>query len=102
MYALCSPRSGNPVPNQFVETIGTCQYFISYKSVIAKFDFHNKTLTLGRDWDFSRTTQKYLKVFIDENTPFRYESAEHVRQMLAGGCFIYDKDMKDISILERR
>ena len=57
---------GNMVPNQFVIEINGVIYFQSYRSIIAKVEDteQGKQLTLGADWDYSRTTSKYLQMFL--------------------------------------
>lgn len=83
-----SPRTGNPVANQYtIETLeGT--YFQSYKTIIA-FEDNNRHITLniskdgnGYDWDCSVTTLKYLKQFIGSN----YTKKE-IEKMIKDGTF---------------
>tara|TARA_B100001094_G_C17545827_1_gene491331 strand:- start:225 stop:539 length:315 start_codon:yes stop_codon:yes gene_type:complete len=77
-YNLKSPRTGNSVANQFEiihehENFRTI-FFQSYDSVIAKLHLNNKgdwAITLDpNDWDYSRTTLKYLRVFLDNYIGF--------------------------------
>ena len=56
---------GYTAPNQFVITIGNTTYFQSYKSTIAKVE--DGVLTLGMHWDFSRTTSRWLRVFLEQH-----------------------------------
>lgn len=62
---LESPRSGNPVPNQFEIRVSDRIIFKSYNKVIA---IHNSTTgetLINRDyWDASATTLKYFKVWL--------------------------------------
>ena len=62
---LVSQRSGAAVRNQFNIDHDGIAYFQSYDSLIAKWD--GRTLTIGRDWDYSTTTLKYLKQWMEEN-----------------------------------
>ena len=57
---------GNLVANQFVIEINGCVYFQSYQSIIAKVEDteQGKELTLGSNCDYSRTTTKYLQLFL--------------------------------------
>ena len=57
---------GNTVPNQFiiVDDKGTI-YFQSYQTIIAKKE--QGIITLDNQWDYSRTTSKYLYQFLDSN-----------------------------------
>jgi hypothetical protein len=36
----------------------------SYKSIVAMYDVRNDTIYLGHDWNYSRTTLKYVKKFM--------------------------------------
>ena len=51
--------------NQFIIETGKETYFQSYESTIAKID-KNGVLTLGNDWDYSKTTLKHLYLFIKD------------------------------------
>ena len=63
VYNLTSPRTGNPVPNQFVVVENGIKYFKSYKTIIARVK--NGAITLDKNkWDFSKTTVKYLCEFL--------------------------------------
>ena len=62
---------GNPVPNQFIIWTKKYVYFQSYSTIIAKLPnsdnpkkFTNKTILDKHFWDYSRTTLKYLKLFL--------------------------------------
>lgn len=66
---MISPRSGRPVANQFVIHSNNSVVFQSYDSVIAIVDYDAQgaaALTLGRNWDYSNTTAKYLYEFLRE------------------------------------
>ncbi len=67
-------RKGNDVPNQFemIDNFGV-KYFQSYKSIIAKIEHLREGLgtriTLDEYyWNYSRTTSKYLSMFLNECT----------------------------------
>lgn len=63
-------RTGNPVVNQYVlSVVGGGYAFQSYNSKIAMYDFDTDELILGRDWDHSVTTLKYLWKFLNEYAP---------------------------------
>ena len=77
-YNLKSPRTGNAVANQF-EIIHEHDnfksiFFQSYDSVIARLYINKKgewSLYLdSEDWDYSRTTLKYLRVFLNDYIGF--------------------------------
>ena len=64
VYSMVSPRTGAPVANQFIIIEGNKKYFTSYNTIIACE--HKGKITLDRNsWDYSRTTLKYLGVFLD-------------------------------------
>ena len=70
-YSMLSPRTGNPVANQFEIYTPEGKYFQSYRSIIA---FVNKfgAITLDEYYhNYSRTTSKYLTQFLDMNTKER-------------------------------
>lgn len=65
---MSSPRSGNPVANQFTIQTEEGEYFQSYRTIIA-FRANDGTITLDEgSWDYSRTTGKYRNEFLGENT----------------------------------
>lgn len=55
---LNSPRTGNPVANQYEIITDDTVYFQSYQTVIARKDGYK--LTISDDWNYSRTTAKYF------------------------------------------
>lgn len=66
-------RNGNPAANQFVihEDNGDIA-FQSYSSRVCEIRFHggmgfDKVVVLGRDWDYSNTTLKHLRIFLEDN-----------------------------------
>ena len=70
---------GNKVANQFIISEQTDQglkvCFQSYKNRIC--EYRNGKLYLNGDmWDYSNTTRKHFKQFINEYTPFTYEDKE--------------------------
>jgi hypothetical protein len=65
---LQSPRSNNPVPNQFLISTDKYNIFKSYQTIIAKQNRNTNKITLDKNsWDYSATTLKYLKVFLGTN-----------------------------------
>ena len=53
---------GNMIANQFEIWGNDFVIFQSYSSMICKVG--NDTITFGGDWDYSRTTSKYLYIFL--------------------------------------
>ncbi len=88
---LVSPRSGKAVANQFIVRTENGTFFQSYRSIVAKVD-NLGNVTLGRNWDYSRTTLKYLMQFLH---PFGYGdiNTERVRQKLKRGDFKFSDDL---------
>ena len=81
---LESPRSGNPVANQY--EIETDKYYIfqSYNSIIAKKErgFLGKVILDPYYWNYSRTTIKYLKQFLGTNI-----SSKEIEQRIKNGTY---------------
>ena len=69
VFNMVSDR-GNPVASQFVihDESGKV-YFQSYNSLIAEYDWNTNRLTLGRHFDFSVTTVKYLHKWVNKYVP---------------------------------
>lgn len=65
---MTSPTSGRKVLNQFIirDNATSRTTFQSYDSMIATIDYQNNTISLGEDWDYSRTTGRYRNQFFDE------------------------------------
>lgn len=61
------------VKNQFIIEDDEKIAFQSYDSTIAIYDRKKCLLTLGRNWDYSTTTSKYLYMFIYEYTYIKDE-----------------------------
>ena len=58
-------KSGNAVKNQFVITEGNTKTFQSYNSIIAKVESDGTIYLDAVYWDYSATTLKHLKTFLD-------------------------------------
>ena len=63
---MTSPRSGREVANQFCIYGENKTVFQSYSSTIVTLDYENKVISLGEDWDYSRTTGRYRNQFFEE------------------------------------
>jgi len=63
-----SSRSGNPIANQFKITLqnGT-EVFQSYNSIVA-IKVNGQTFLDRTCWDYSNTTSRYRKEFLNEDT----------------------------------
>ena len=67
--------NGNSVPNQFIIR-GDLIVFQSYESKIAEYNPDTGELYLnGNMWDYSATTRKYFKQFVNQETVhYQYEN----------------------------
>lgn len=59
---------GNDVPNQFTIRSEFGTTFQSYRSIIAFIDNTGKVTLDEYYWNYSRTTSKYLSLFLDSTT----------------------------------
>lgn len=82
-----SPRSGRAVANQFIIRTNKGTFFQSYNSVVAKID-NKGVVTLGRDWDYSNTTRKYLYEFL-RNNGYPFIDRKDILQKLKSKEFKY-------------
>jgi len=64
-------QKGNDIANQFIIRSTEGKTFQSYNSTICIYT--GDKLKLFSDWDYSRTTLKYFKEFINDETCFTYE-----------------------------
>lgn len=72
-------------PNHIIILTPKGKLFQSYNSVVAIVSPIGAT-TLGRDWDYSRTTMKYLGQWIDMN-------AKEIRKAIKDGGIKYDANL---------
>lgn len=80
-----SPRTGQPVANQFVITTPEGHFFQSYRTLIAFRPYDHvkygvQMLLDQSSWDYSRTTGKYRNLFIGETkkeTEAKIKSGEY-------------------------
>jgi len=70
-YSMTSPRTGNPVANQFEIYTPEGKYFQSYRSIIAFVDKFGQIMLDEYYHNYSRTTSKYLTQFLNMNTKER-------------------------------
>lgn len=103
---IISPNSGEAVRNQFVIIDDNAIYFQSYESVVAKLEINESymdKLILGRDWDYSHTTLRWLYVFLDYYVPEYYYHIKrnygklckaNIEKAIKYGIIIYDEEME--------
>lgn len=72
--------NGRVAANQFVIKEDRRIVFQSYNSTILGINYNDMTLTVGYHWDYSRTTSKYLKIFLKENLWWSDEKVERFRK----------------------
>ena len=65
-------RTGKPVANQFVVMMPDGCLFQSYKSRICYYNVDENKLYFGTNWNYSRTTSKYLAQFLRAYAPNWY------------------------------
>jgi hypothetical protein len=71
--------------NQFAFDSWEKSIFQSYNSVCAIIDRKNETLTLGKDWDYSKTTRKHLYAFFSDMWLHSLKCIDDVRNALKIG-----------------
>ena len=87
-----SPRTGQPVANQYIIETEEGTYFQSYRSIIAFIpkNLGKSGLTMDKIhldekyWNYSRTTSKYRSIFLgDEPTQTTYKKIKSGEYKLA-------------------
>ena len=65
-----SPRSNKPIANQFkIVMQNGLEVFQSYDSIIVLKDKKNDEIYLDKDhWNYSQTTSRYRKLYLNEDT----------------------------------
>ena len=82
---LISDFSGRAVANQFVVYEPNKVIFQSYSTRIAVIEGNKVSLSYNM-WDYSRTTLKYLTMFLRQNG-WQIKSKKDVEKMIANGTF---------------
>lgn len=87
--------------NQFICYNGEETIFQSYNSVVAIQK--DGVLTLGRDWDYSKTTLKHLYIFLEnyvycrpyeEKVKYSSNKRQTIQKLIDEGVIKYDKEMR--------
>ena len=96
-----STRTGENVKNQYIITAPGCYAFQSYNSLIAVYDIENNILTLGRYFDYSTTTSKYLNQFLEyccyciyRELPNGTSVRNRLQKAIDNGIIKYNPDMR--------
>ena len=74
-------------PNQFEIFTGGKRVFKSYNSICAVVE--NEIITLGKDWNYSKTTLKHLKEFLNTT-----ESKKEIQTKIDKGVYLYDNELR--------
>jgi hypothetical protein len=72
----------------------------SYNSLVVKItgnSYANQTITLGRDWDYSTTTSKYVYMFLEEYGDINFyginNKRQYVNKLIKENKIKYDESM---------
>lgn len=85
--------------NQFVIDWENKTIFQSYDSTIAIIDYSSKTITFWIDYDYSKTTSKHLKLFLNDYLSFYYDSKKELEKAIKDWFIkdfkvIYDENLR--------
>ena len=79
----------NIANNQIVVIEDNKKMFFSYGSYIASYEYNDVnntyTLTLTSLYDYSKTTSKWLKVFLQDYCGFYYKDTKELRKIISEG-----------------
>lgn len=80
---MCSPSSNKPVANQFLisDTDKNCTVYQSYETVIAVALHDIKTIRVVNKY-YSRTTNKYTRLFISSYKNYTVDYVEELEKCL--------------------
>ena len=81
----------NIANNQIVVIEDNKKMFFSYGSYISSYEYNDidntHTLVLTGLYDYSRTTSKYLKIFLNNYCNFYYNNTQELRKMIQKGGY---------------
>ena len=85
--------------NQFVIRNEIETIFQSYDSTICIINYSEKTLTFWIDYDYSKTTSKHLKLFLNDYLSFYYDSKKELEKSIKDWFIkdykvIYDENLR--------
>lgn len=83
---------GNRTANQFIIRNDEGLFFKSYESMICKVGKNGRVI-LGRDWDYSNTTRKYLYTFLRDYTRFQVRSRKELLKLLSDKAIEVDENL---------
>ena len=65
--------------------------FYSYSTLIATYNTEKKTIELTDSWNYSRTTQKYLKTFLNDFCSVYYDGKKELINIINKGYYLNNK-----------
>lgn len=90
--------------NHLIINIDKCKYLVSYDSIVAVVNDEGK-LTLGRNWDLSNTTKRFLYAFLEmdaykwlnretqNSLVFGYKMKKSIDKAIEDGIIKYDVNL---------
>ena len=86
--------------NQFEIDLGAKVVLQSYESVVAMYDYAERVLTLGRDWDYSDTTRRHVYMFMWEKAgidlSMTCNKRKYVQKLIDNGDIHYSENLEDL------
>ena len=88
--------------NQFVidDSKNGFIYFQSYNSLICKLDLNNKKLYVYSDYNYSRTTQKHLYLFLNDYVYSVYKMIEYSKNKIKDFTKMLNSVVNDFEIIK--
>lgn len=83
VYPMNSPRTGNPVTNQYHVITDDGVFFQSYDTLIAFIK--DDVLYFTSAWNYSRTTTKYLNLWLESNRASNLKYGAKARDLVQQG-----------------
>ena len=78
---------GNPASNQFVIDLGNRIIFQSYASLIVDINYSEYVITIGDDYNYSRTTGKHRNIFFEDFRLYEIANLKGLERALKDGHF---------------
>jgi hypothetical protein len=83
-------------PNQIIIETQDSIYLQSYTSIVGRYDKQLDYIHLGKDWDYSATTLKYIKRFISKlchpHSKFKITKKD-IEKALKSESFFFSKEI---------
>lgn len=91
-FNMNSPSTKKPVANQLVSIDTDKIVFQSYESICCIIE-NTGRIILGRDWDYSKTTMKYLYIFLREYANMQNVSKKSLKIAIKYKDIIFDENL---------